>query len=99
MKESKYELWCSIVPKPGKLFYFDKVIIKVIIYDNNGNQYGNGKGLLLQVNGGYKQIFDIRYDNRYSEDNEIDYIMEFVKEYAHNYAGFNIDEILSIQAL
>ncbi len=98
MKDFKYELLCAITPKPKYKDNTRKTIdIRVGIYDSKGFNYGNRKGLVIQVHDDTPECFDIRYDYRYTQENELEYVIEFVKEYAHNYLIFNIDKILCVK--
>lgn len=94
----EYELNCKITPKQAykTRVKYDYMTIRVNIYDTKGFDYGNRKGLAIQVGDDTPDLYDIRYDPRYTQENELAYVIEFVTEYARNYLIFNIDKIMSI---
>ena len=95
----KYELICKITPKQAyktreKRDYMN---ICVCIYDTTAFAYGNRKGLVIQVGDDTPDLYDIRYDPRYKQNSELEYVKIFVKEYAHSYLIFEVSQILEIK--
>ena len=96
----KYELLCETKLKRkwiNKTNVEPIITILVEIYDYNGNNYGNGKGLEIQIGDDTPELFDIRYDVLYNIMNEIKYVKQFVYNYARTYLIFDVVKIMEVK--
>lgn len=94
-----YKLKCETKLKSkwvGKTDVEPTITICVEICESGAFAYGNGKGLIVQVGNTAEEYFDIRYDIKYNQMSELEYVKAFVKEYAHVYLIFEISQILGV---
>lgn len=96
----KYELKCKVTPKreyvnPRK--NYDTIDIHVSIFESKSFAYGNHKALKIQIHDDTPDYINIRYDIRYCNMCELEYVKTFVKDYARAYLIFNITKFLEVK--